>query len=356
MFDFSEYTQTSGSTPNKLQLMRMTDLYGLSHCNEGEEEEDGDSDDNEDQDPVLDHIDILHDGVVNRVRAMGQTPGVIASWSDTGQVFFWDLTTQLHAMTEQTWRGPSPSEPAHTIRNHEAEGYALDWSNLKAGQLVSGDSLGSIFFTKCGDEGQWVTDDEAFKGHKKSVEDLKWSPSEVGVFASASADHSVAVWDLRRRASSMISLPKAHDVDVNVISWNQNVTYLLASGDDNGLFKVWDLRSFKKTAPEPVAQFHWHTNQVTSIEWHPTDESMLAVAGADNQVTIWDLSVEEDEEAMGLDPKLRRLPPQLLFVHQGQENIKEVHWHPQIPGLLMTTAMDGFHIFKPAIFLQGEET
>ncbi len=356
MFDFSEYTQTSGSTPNKLQLMRMTDLYGLSHCNEGEEEEDGDSDDNEDQDPVLDHIDILHDGVVNRVRAMGQTPGVIASWSDTGQVFFWDLTTQLHAMTEQTWRGPSPSEPAHTIRNHEAEGYALDWSNLKAGQLVSGDSLGSIFFTKCGDEGQWVTDDEAFKGHKKSVEDLKWSPSEVGVFASASADHSVAVWDLRRRASSMISLPKAHDVDVNVISWNQNVTYLLASGDDNGLFKVWDLRSFKKTAPEPVAQFRWHTNQVTSIEWHPTDESMLAVAGADNQVTIWDLSVEEDEEAMGLDPKLRRLPPQLLFVHQGQENIKEVHWHPQIPGLLMTTAMDGFHIFKPAIFLQGEET
>ncbi len=335
----------------------MTDLYGLSHRNEGEEEdyeEEDDTDDNEDQDPVLDHIDILHDGVVNRVRAMDQTPGVIASWSDTGRVFVWDLTTQLQAMTEQTWRGPSPSEPAHNICKHEAEGYALDWSDLKAGQLISGDSLGSILLTRCGD-GQWVTDGEPFVGHKKNVEDLKWSPSEVGVFASASADHSVAVWDLRRRESSMISLPEAHDADVNVISWNRNVTYLLASGDDDGLFKVWDLRLFKKTAPEPVAKFRWHTKHVTSIEWHPTDESMLAVAGADNQVTVWDLSVEEDE-AMGLDPKLRRLPPQLLFIHQGQKNIKEVHWHPQIPGLLMTTAMDGFHIFKPAIVLQGEES
>lgn len=90
---------------------------------------------------------------------------------------------------------------------------------------------------------------------------------------------------------------------------------------------------------------------ITSIEWHPTDESMLAASGADNQLTVWDLSVEADDEAAGpagAAGGLQDLPPQLLFIHQGQTDIKELHFHPQIPGVIMSTAADGFNIFKPA--------
>jgi ribosome assembly protein RRB1 len=41
---------------------------------------------------------------------------------------------------------------------------------------------------------------------------------------------------------------KAHDCDVNVISWNTTAKFLLASGDDKGEFRIWDLRHLNAAA------------------------------------------------------------------------------------------------------------
>jgi ribosome assembly protein RRB1 len=103
-----------------------------------------------------------------------------------------------------------------------------------------------------------------------------------------------------------------------------------------------------------LAHFTYHTGAITSIEWAPHDESVIALSSADNQLTVWDLSVEADDSASqniaaGADPALAEYPPQLLFIHQGQFNMKELHFHPQIPGALASTAENGFNIFKPAI-------
>ena len=99
-----------------------------------------------------------------------------------------------------------------------------------------------------------------------------------------------------------------------------------------------------------MVAFTWHTAPITSIEWHPTEDSVFAASGTDDQVTLWDLAVEEDDESgisMNEAPQgAKDVPPQLLFVHQGQKDVKEVHWHPQIPGTVISTALDGFNIFK----------
>jgi len=61
----------------------------------------------------------------------------------------------------------------------------------------------------------------------------------------------------------------AHDCDVNVISWNTTTKFLLASGDDKGEFRIWDLRQLKANNKnqnfDSITRIRWHTAAITSI-------------------------------------------------------------------------------------------
>ena len=45
-----------------------------------------------------------------------------------------------------------------------------------------------------------------------------------------------------------------------------------------------------------MATFKQHMAPMTSIEWHPQNSGIFAASGADNQITQWDLAVEQDPE------------------------------------------------------------
>nr|XP_060636372.1 glutamate-rich WD repeat-containing protein 1 [Anolis sagrei ordinatus] len=350
-------TQDERAQANRLMIMRMHNLHGTKQATKdtlgSESSSDSDEDeDDEEKKPQLELAMVPHFGGINRVRVteLGGTP-IAAVWSEKGQVNLYDLQQPLAAVfNSQTMavflrEEQAKIKPIFSFAGHMTEGFAMDWSTKKPGTLLTGDCNKNIHLWTPREDGSWFVDQRPFTAHTGSVEDLQWSPNEATVFASCSADASIRVWDIRAAPGKacMLTSSQAHDADVNVISWNRNEPFIVSGGDD-GALKIWDLRQFQKGSA--VATFKQHTAPITSVEWHPTDSGVFAASGADDQVTQWDLAVERDEESEAEDPALASIPPQLLFVHQGENDIKELHWHPQCPGTIITTALSGFNIFR----------
>lgn len=392
-------TQALASNRNKLVFTRMSNLHRTNRSkskgiprvkphrdsddDSSSSDEDEDDDDEEEEDNVnnsgkfvpppadinaiLQSVDVRTDSTVNRIRVMPQRANVVAYHTESGRLNLLDGAPALDSLNLHRHRRmpapdtPSPSSlrPFHSTRAHGAEGFALDWSRVTEGRLVSGSCNGRIYLSQPSSStgAAWTTTSDSFRGHKTSVEDLQWSPNEAEVFASCSCDQSICIFDARQYRKAALTVPNAHPADVNVISWNRNETHLLLSGGDEGGIKVWDLRNLNASSSNgekanPAAEFTHHQKPITAVQWHPTDASMLCASSEDDSVTVWDLAVERDAEE-----ELREgvvlagaedFPPQLLFIHMGQKDVKDVQWHPACSSLLASTAYDGINLFQPS--------
>ena len=348
--------ESTKRTSNELMVMKLSGLSRMDR--EREEDSDSDEDEDENTEPILETKSIPLQSTTNRIRAhqcpqsdSSKPPTTFtATMTEAAEVLIHDVTPHLSSFDNPgTIITPQQSNSLSTLRMHRTEGYAMGWSPLiPQGKLITGDNDGKIFVTTCSDGGKWATDTRPYTGHESSVEDLQWSPNERSVFASASSDGTVKVWDVRSKSHKPAVNVAVSSTDVNVMSWSHQTAHLLATGADDGQWAVWDLRQWKPATtsaaaatPKPVASYNFHKEQITSIEWHPTDDSIVAVAAGDNTLTLWDLAVELDDEESKYTADVQDVPPQLLFVHY-MEMVKECHWHPQIPGCVMATGDGGF--------------
>ncbi|KAL7546262.1 hypothetical protein ACHAWF_009596 [Thalassiosira exigua] len=413
----SDLSRIPGSRREKTEQELDDEMLGEEWRNEdeqdsGDEEEENDSEEEEEVelDPVMEHYCFPHPtGGINRVRVCPHNPDVVGVWSDAGVVSLYDVGGALDVLDRSAMGAagaigenngakgkPQPSrvhvrkmrkDPFFVYSGHSTEGYAIDWSSVTPGRLATADCNGNIHIwdathpvkpddivAKYGtkhNSSPWgnssFTVKPTYSAHgdnldHPSVEDLQWSPTEATVLASAECGGYVRIYDIRCPERAMIS-NKIHSngADVNVISWNRLVGNLLASGGDDGSFCVWDLRNFQTSdgnPPAPLARFQSHRSPITSLEWHPTDESMI-IASDDHGTYVYDLSVEEDDanrsgasgEGKGSDEEggvEGKIPPQLLFVHSGSEMTKEARWHPQIASCVAVTSLSGFCVFIPS--------
>ncbi|XP_071657196.1 glutamate-rich WD repeat-containing protein 1 [Patagioenas fasciata] len=365
-------TQGPTARSNRVLVMRMQNLTGFRRRGgeEGDSDDDDDDDDDEedeDEGPQLLLAMSPHYGAINRIRVAELGPGPVAAlWAEVGQVELVALGGAVAALDPPGGGADGDDDDAEgsggrggrrlllrdpggalpelcTFRGHMTEGFALDWSPTVPGRLLSGDVKGRVHLWEPRGGG-WAVGQRPLAALGAAVEELQWAPRESPVFCSGGGDSALSLWDTRAPPGpAQLRVGHAHDGDVNAVSWSHSDP-ALGSGGDDGAIRVWDLRRFG--SGQSVATFRLHSGPITALQWLPGASGVLAAA-EDSAVSQWDLGVEPEPGGdPGGDPALAALPPQLLFLHHGEREVRELRWHPQCPGVLLSASRHGVAAFR----------
>ncbi|VDM33235.1 unnamed protein product [Hydatigera taeniaeformis] len=148
----------------------------------------------------------------------------------------------------------------------------------------------NYFLTASGDQTIKLVDSETgsvvsvYVGHTMSVRSLALSPSDHYIFASASRDGSIRLWDMRSKSlegvGCSVHIHGCHLPSVGLSSRrsgsksrksmtdSQSVTsvvfaggfHLVSAGSTDGAIKIWDMRkaSSSKKQPQPITSLPYH--------------------------------------------------------------------------------------------------
>ena len=366
-YPYTTYMIAGSQTNEKNGYLYYMKWYGMYKTKYDDDPDKGfDSDDEEGKNPYMKYEKVKLNGNINRIKSM-KNSFISAIWTDYPSIEIIDISELISSINDQESisieneykidikkRKISPKNTIIKSFPQKNEGFALDWNNINPFILASGgyDNTLNIYIPSNENVSDMIMLPQnnnkgilsGLTGHTNSIEDIQWSPNQENVLCTCSIDKSIRFWDLRQNSNkSPIIINNAHESDVNVISWNNIKSNTIASGGDDNCFKVWDIRFLNEG---PISNIKWHRSAINSLMWDPFEESQIAVSSEDDRLSIWDFSVEADEKKL-FDNFNMEIPQQLVFLHQGQKNLKDVKFHPYFKNILCSTAENGINLFKP---------
>jgi WD40 repeat protein len=283
-------------------------------------------------------IKIQHEGEVNRARYMPQNQFMVATRGPSPEVFVFDRSK--HPSRPEAG---SAFSPQIVCCGHTKEGYGLAWSKLKQGYLLSGseDTTVCLWDVMAGasggsSAGNQIQPLSIFKGHTAVVEDIDWHAKDANLIASVSDDRSIRLWDIRTGAAKGHDhiVENAHAGDINGVSFNPVMEMTFATASADKTVAIWDMRNLK----QKVHTLEGHTDEVYMVDWAPFNESILGSCSADRRVAIWDLSRTGQEQS---EEDAEDGPPELLFLHGGHTaKVSDFSWNEQHPWVVASVSED----------------
>jgi len=240
---------------------------------------------------------------------------------------------------------PSPGGPSrlNIDKQYETQDglYDLAWSEIHENQLVTASGDGSIRLWDV------MLNDlpiRAWQEHTREVFSVDWSNLKKDTFASSSWDGTVKLWNPDRPRSIMTL--HAHQSCVYQAMFSPHQSDILSSCSTDGTLKVFDLRmhSYLSTGPNTnaftnpisaaVLTVPASTTEVLSVDWNKYRPMVLASAGVDKLVKVWDcrmIKIGEVGQVGGICEI--QLP--------GHEYaVRKVQWSPHRPDVLATASYD----------------
>ncbi|CAL5870187.1 uncharacterized protein PFLUO_LOCUS4422 [Penicillium psychrofluorescens] len=157
-----------------------------------------------------------------------------------------------------------------------------------------------------------------FQGHNRQVHRLAFNPHFAAWLLSGSQDGTIRMWDLRaaptNRGTSTCGSKHVYHGNSDAIRdvrWSPSDGVVFATAADSGAIQMWDQRK----GNAPLMRIAAHDRPCFSVDWHP-DGKHIVSGGTDRQVKVWDFSSSAE----------RRQKPAFQF--RTPQAVTNVRWRP----------------------------
>lgn len=83
-----------------------------------------------------------------------------------------------------------------------------------------------------------------------------------------------------------------HTDAINALAFNPASEFVLATASADKTIAIWDLRNLSTK----LYSLEGHQDAVTSLAWHPFEQAILGSGSYDRRVIFWDLSKVGEEQ------------------------------------------------------------
>eukprot|EP00937_MAST-01D_sp_MAST-1D-sp2_P000179 g179.t1 len=282
-------------------------------------------------------VKIPHDGEVNRARHMPQEPLVIATKTVSSDVLVFDITKHESMPAKGTPCNPQHVLKGHT---KEGYGLSWSPHQKGLLLSASDDGTVCQWDIAADSAPRELDAHATYRAHESVVEDVAWHMHHPSLFGSVGDDARIVLWDARQPAGAGAgssasaaagggggdgrpkhTVDKAHAAEINCIAFSPFNEYLFATGSADKTVALWDMRNLS----HQLHSFCGHREEVFQVQWNPCNETMLASCSEDRRTMVWDLSrIGEAQTAEDAEDG----PAELLFIHGGHtDKISDVSWN-----------------------------
>ncbi|XP_050427869.1 GATOR complex protein WDR24 [Adelges cooleyi] len=193
---------------------------------------------------------------------------ILATATTGGAVVTWNLNRS------------SRNKQEHVFYDHRRTVNKVTFHCVEPNLLMSGSQDGTM---KCFDL-RLKEPPKTYSSDSESIRDVQFSPHNYNMFAAASENGTIQIWDLRKNDKCLNKF-SAHNGPVFSCDWHSELPFLATASRDKSI-KVWNVTN------KPIAEYTISTiAPVGRIKWRPYRRYHLASSALvlDSAINVWDV-------------------------------------------------------------------